>query len=120
MAGMVMSPEAEISGQANLDTALELAKISVQTEKRPLRCFLCVGNPALPKRDRIKKYATVGSLSRHFRTHVVKLEKGKIIDCPICDVKGMDQKYLQNHAELCHGTVTRVDPQPTKQTSGVG
>ena len=112
--GMAISSEAKSSSQPNLDTALELAKLSVQTEKRPQICFLCVGNPALPKPDRMKKYATVGSLSRHFRRHVVKLQKGKIIDCPICDVKGMNRTYLQNHAEFCHGTVTRVDVQPTK------
>lgn len=112
--GVVISPEAKMPAQSNLDTALELAKLSVQTEKRPQICLLCVGTPALPKRDRMKKYATAGSLSRHFRRHVTKLRTGKQIDCHICNVKGMHRMDLQNHAEVCHGTVMRVDAKPAR------
>jgi hypothetical protein len=106
--GVVSSPEAKMPVQSNSDTELELAKLSVQTEDRPQICFLCVGNPALPKRDRMKKYATVGSLSRHFRRHVTKLKADRQIDCRVCNVKGMHRMHLQSHAERYHGTVTRV------------
>jgi hypothetical protein len=105
---VVISPEAKMPTQSNLDTALELAKLSVQTEERPQICFLCVGNPALPQRDRMKKYATAGSLSRHFRRHVKKLKADTQIDCRICNLKGMHRMHLQSHAERYHGTVTRV------------
>lgn len=96
------------------DNVLAQAKLSVRTERRPQICFLCVGNPALPMRDRIRKYATVGSLSRHFRRHVTRLRTGKHIDCQVCNVKGMHRMDLQNHAEVCHGTVMRVDAKPAR------
>jgi hypothetical protein len=82
--------------------------VAIRTEKRPLICFLCVDNAALPMRDRVKKYAMVGSLSRHCRRHVTKLKMGKQIDCKICNVRGMHRMHLQNHAERFHSTVTRV------------
>ncbi|EDN08178.1 predicted protein [Histoplasma mississippiense (nom. inval.)] len=38
---------------------------------RPRVCFLCVGNPSCSLKDRIMKYATPGSLTRHFqRRHI--------------------------------------------------
>jgi hypothetical protein len=40
--GVVSSPEAKMPAQYNLDTALELAKLSVQTEERPqIYFFIC-------------------------------------------------------------------------------
>lgn len=90
------------------EAALDQALRAVQTEKRPLICFLCVGNLALSTKERKKKYATPGSLSRHFRRHVTKLGEGKQADCQVCNVKGMSRMRLQNHAERFHGTVTRV------------
>jgi len=58
------------------DTPLSRAVSSVKKNKRPTICFLYLGNPALPIRERVVSYATPGSLSRHFyRKHVSKLEK---------------------------------------------
>jgi Protein of unknown function (DUF3435) len=88
--------------------ALCQAIASVRTDERPKICFLCVGNPRLAIDERVKEYATIGSLSRHFRRHVTKLQTGQQIDCRICDVKLVHRIHLQNHAETCHGTVTRV------------
>jgi hypothetical protein len=112
--GLAKNPKAENPTTPGPDTVLERAKLSVRTEKRPQICFLCVGNLALPMSDRVKKYATVGSLSRHFRRHVTKLRTGKQIDCQICNVRGMHRMHLQNHAEVCHGTVMRVDAKASK------
>jgi hypothetical protein len=111
---MAMTSKDEKPSPPGPDAVLELAKLSVHTEERPQICFLCVGNPALPMCDRVKKYATVGSLSRHFRRHVTKLRIGKHIDCQVCNVKGMHRMDLQNHAEVCHGTVMRVDAKPAR------
>jgi Protein of unknown function (DUF3435) len=110
-----MNTKAQIPAQSDTVNALRRAIASVQADSRPLICFLCVGNPDLPMCDRVKKYATVGSLSRHFRRHVTKLKMGKQIDCKVCDVRGMHRMHLQNHAERFHGTVTRVGAKPTKQ-----
>ena len=103
-----VTPETETPAQSDSGSALRRAIESIQIDNRPLICFLCVGKPDLPMRDRVKKYATVGSLSRHFRRHVTKLKMGKQIDCNICNVRGMHRMHLQNHAERFHGTVTRV------------
>jgi hypothetical protein len=47
------------------------------------------------KGERVKEYATAGSLSRHFRDrHVKLLSMGQQIDCNICDVKGMHRMRL--------------------------
>jgi hypothetical protein len=45
---MVTSHEAKMSAQAEPDTVLYQAKLSVQTDQRTLICFLCVRNPSLP------------------------------------------------------------------------
>lgn len=103
-----INTKAETPVQSNPGNALRCAIVSVQTDTRPLICFLCVGNTDLPMCDRVKKYATVGSLSRHFRRHVTKLKTDRKVDCKICNVRGMHRMHLQNHAERFHGTVTRV------------
>ena len=91
------------------DIMLSQAILSVRTDERPKICFLCLGNSNLSMDQRVKEYATAGSLSRHFRDRHVKLLKmGQQIDCQICDVKGMHRPHLQHHAEICHGTVDRL------------
>ncbi len=82
------------------DIVLSQAILSIKTDKRPIKCFLCLGNPALMLRERVASYATPGSLSRHFlRKHVKKLEEWEQIDCRICDVRLQHRQHLQNHAE---------------------
>jgi hypothetical protein len=103
-----MTIKTENSIQSESDSALRQAILSVRTDKRPQICFLCVGNPALSMRERVKQYATAGSLSRHFRRHITKLPTGKQIDYQICNIRGMHQVLLQNHAERFHGTIIRV------------
>ncbi|KAH8585358.1 hypothetical protein B0O99DRAFT_679450, partial [Bisporella sp. PMI_857] len=39
---------------------------SIKSEKRPTKCFVCLGNRSLTLRERVASYATSGSLSRHF------------------------------------------------------
>ena len=70
---MAMTSKDEKPSPPGPDAVLELAKLSIYIEERPQICFLYIGNPALPMCDQVKKYATVGSLSRHFRRHVTKL-----------------------------------------------
>ena len=58
------------------DTLLSRAILSIKKDKRPIICFLCLRNPALPIRERVVSYATPGSLTRHFnRKHVSKLKE---------------------------------------------
>ena len=90
------------------DMALRQAIVSIKKDKRPTRCFLCLGNPHLTMRERVASYATAGSLSRHFlRKHVSKLGKEEQTYCGICKVNLEHRKNLLIHAEILHGTVSR-------------
>ncbi|KAH1593775.1 hypothetical protein KXX44_007968, partial [Aspergillus fumigatus] len=76
---------------------------------RPTKCFLCIGNPDLPLRDRVHDYATPGSLTRHFkRMHVNRPWPAKGVECNVCGSALLQQKSdLVEHAEAAHGTVVR-------------
>jgi hypothetical protein len=93
---------------AESDVALREAISSIKTDRRPLVCFCCIGNPGLAMRQRVAKYATPGSLSRHFlRKHVKKLHAGQSVDCMDCGVQLRSQKELLVHVERFHSTVSR-------------
>lgn len=101
--------KAEEPTQSRSDIALSEAILSIRTGKRPTICFLCLGNPKLPTRDRVFPFSSPGCLSKHFREkHVKKLKSGETIDCRICGVNLVHQMHLQSHAEKFHGTVSRV------------
>jgi hypothetical protein len=94
------------------DAALRQAMQSVQIKsptQRPTVCFLCVGNPNVPLKDRTAKYATPGSLTRHFmQKHVNAPWPAGRVKCHVCKCKPIeDKKDLVEHAETCHGTVVR-------------
>ncbi|EDN03747.1 conserved hypothetical protein [Histoplasma mississippiense (nom. inval.)] len=80
-----------------------------QTCFRPRVCFLCVGNPSCTLEDRIMKYATSGSLTRHFlRRHINPLWPATGVECNVCEGKVLPAKSaLLSHAEEAHGTVVR-------------
>ncbi|PQE05390.1 C2H2 finger domain-containing protein [Rutstroemia sp. NJR-2017a BBW] len=104
----VITKAAKLAPSAS-DITLSNAILSIKTDKRPTKCFLCLGNPALPLQERVTSYATPGSLSRHFlRRHVKKLKESEQIECRICDIRLEHRDHLQNHAERFHGTVSRL------------
>ncbi|EDN07431.1 conserved hypothetical protein [Histoplasma mississippiense (nom. inval.)] len=80
-----------------------------QTCFRPRVCFLCVGNPSCALEDRIMKYATSGSLTRHFlRRHINPPWPATGVECNVCEGKVLPAKStLLSHAEEAHGTVVR-------------
>ncbi|EDN09613.1 conserved hypothetical protein [Histoplasma mississippiense (nom. inval.)] len=80
-----------------------------QTCFRPRVCFLCVGNPSCALEDRIMKYATAGSLTRHFlRRHINPPWPATGVECNVCEGKVLPAKSaLLSHAEEAHGTVVR-------------
>lgn len=104
----VMEDETEIA----LRQAIESVRIRTPGQ-RPRICFLCVGNPNLALIDRIKEYATAGSLTKHFlRKHVNTPWPANGVECNICGMEQLEQKAtLLNHAETCHGTVVRGSTQ---------
>jgi len=107
-ATVLSAPKAADVAQPAADTLLSIAISSIKKDKRPTICFLCLGNPALPIRERVISYATPGSLTRHFnRKHASKLEEWEPSICWMCDIKLEHRQHLQNHAERFHGTVSR-------------
>lgn len=100
------SPPAIKAEEPNV--ALRQAILSIKTEKRPTKCFVCLGNSSLILRERVASYTTPGSLSRHFfKKHVKKLEDGVHIDCQICNFRIEHRIALLTHAERFYGTVSR-------------
>jgi hypothetical protein len=94
------------------DNALRHAIDSVRVtsrEDRPTICFICVGNPNIPLKARVAKYATPGSLTRHFlRKHVNPPWSSSRVVCHVCDTTPIQDKMdLLSHAEDVHGTVIR-------------
>ncbi|KAL4928045.1 DUF3435 domain-containing protein [Aspergillus undulatus] len=100
----------QTSVEDQTENALRQAMESVRIDspkQRPQTCFLCLGNPDLPLKDRLLKHSTPGSLTRHFlRKHVNLSWPVKGVTCAVCDGKPLQQKSeLLNHAEIFHGTV---------------
>ena len=79
-----------------------------KNEKRPTKCFFCLGNPSLTLRERIVSYATPGSLSKYFlKKRVKELEDRTRIDCRIFDVRMEHRIALLIHTERFHGVRQR-------------
>jgi hypothetical protein len=101
--------KAEEPAQSLSDTALNQAILSIKTEKRPIICFLCLGNPKLPISKRVFSFSSPGCLNKHFRDrHVKKLKTGQKIDYKHYNVNLVHRIHLQSHAEKFHGTILRV------------
>ncbi|KAF4634344.1 hypothetical protein G7Y89_g3764 [Cudoniella acicularis] len=72
--------KAKEQARSELNVALSHVISSVMPDKRPTKCFLCLRNPQLSIRERIRDYATPGSLSRHFHSrHVKKLLAKQVV-----------------------------------------
>lgn len=86
---------------------LEAAKVSVYKEKRPKRCFKCVGNPNLPIQERVYEFGREGDVSRHFkRKHLQYIREGVRPSCELCKISLQDKMHFQRHALDVHGIVT--------------
>lgn len=98
--------EDELDGQ--IFQAIESVRIK-SCHDRPRICFICVGNPNLPMKNRILEHTTPGSLTRHFlRKHVNPPWPAEGVSCNVCGNQNLQQKLnLLNHAEEVHGTVVR-------------
>lgn len=98
--------EDELEGE--ILQAIEAVRVKSRHD-RPRVCFICVGNPNLPMKNRILEHTTPGSLTRHFlRRHVNPSWPAEGVSCNVCGNHGLQQKSdLVNHAEQVHGTVVR-------------
>jgi hypothetical protein len=89
----------EEDAQSSEHKALETAMLSVfignDLNKRTKVCAWCVGNTALPLKDRIYEFSTPGDLSKHFRRkHLKYLEEGERLGCKICKLQLKHKTHL--------------------------
>ncbi|CAG8688070.1 unnamed protein product, partial [Penicillium salamii] len=86
-----------------------IASVCVESPtERPTICFICLGSPSLPQRERLQMYKNPGSLSRHFvNRHIKPFSNDMHCECSICGEKLESKSALLNHAERVHGTVSR-------------
>ena len=76
------SPSDEIDDPFHQAIASGCAKTP---KERPTICFLCLGNPRRPGKERLEVYKNSGSLSRHFvSTHIKSFPKDMYCECSIC------------------------------------
>lgn len=99
-------------GEGEIEIVLGQAIKSVRIKspkERPKFCFLCIGNSNLSLEDRVMKYSTPGSLTRHFlRKHVNPPWPAEGVECNVCGRELLRKKVnLLSHAETAHGTVVR-------------
>lgn len=88
--------------------AVSQAILSIKIDKRPTKCFACLGNASLTLRERVFSHTTPGSLSRHFlKKHASKLQTGQYIDSRDCGTRLESRIRSLIHAErfieLFHG-----------------
>lgn len=94
----------ELSDAEILGTALSSVAVGERTDY----CPICIGNPDLALRERTRKYATGGSLTRHVvRTHVHPLNEDKNDFVVCCNVRMVTRKEILRHEEQRHRIVSR-------------
>jgi hypothetical protein len=75
--------------------------------KRPLFCFICLGQPELDIVKRTYKFASHGDVTKHIkRKHLRHISTLSDIRCNICDEQFACKMHLQRHAIDIHSTVT--------------
>jgi hypothetical protein len=90
------------------EETLEEAKIEVFTEKRPRRCFICLGNKALPVKERAREFSAPGTLNRHFKDHLRRFNNKTGERCNLCKLHLKNEEHMKRHAFDKHGTVVRI------------
>ncbi|KAH2617202.1 hypothetical protein KXW54_001307 [Aspergillus fumigatus] len=89
------------------DQLLEAAIRSVMTERRPRVCFICVGQPNLDIKRRVKQFKEHGDLTKHIRRkHFKRAKMGDPFRCTVCGLQFTDKMHFQRHAIDIHSTVT--------------
>lgn len=77
-----------------------------ENEQRPTICFICLGNKSLDLGKRTHRFHSPGTLTTHFKRHIVKFNHDTGDDCNICQVHLGDMESLQRHAWDEHGTIS--------------
>lgn len=89
------------------DSPLKAAFRSIMKDRRPLFCFICLGQKELDMKKRVQQFASHGDVSKHIkRKHLQNIAAGTVISCNICDQKLDKVMHFQRHAIDFHSTVT--------------
>ena len=95
--------EIETTSASPLENALQ----SVMEDHRPLFCFICVGQPNLALKKRVKQFSSHGDVSKHIkRTHLQNLGLSTELGCNVCNEQFTEVMHFQRHANDFHSTVT--------------
>ena len=95
------SGEREVLQQDTAEADLEAAKVAVYKEKRPIICFMCLGE------QRIETFHLLTDLSKHFkRRHLSNVKEGERPECRLCQIPLNDVTHLQRYIYDVHGTVS--------------
>lgn len=94
--------------EAEIDLRQAMALVCIKNpDERPTICFLCVSNPKLPTKERLRVHKTPGSLTRHFiDKHIKRFPKEMRVKCDICNQELKHKSDVMNHAEMVHGIVS--------------
>ncbi|KAL4781958.1 hypothetical protein BJX76DRAFT_349738 [Aspergillus varians] len=96
---------------------------ALSQKQRPTICFLCLGNPNLPLKDRIAKRKTPGSLTRHFlRKHINPSWPARGVECNVFGMELRAQKAdLLNHTKtLPWNSCTRPNSREARTRTSTG
>ncbi|KAJ6166764.1 hypothetical protein N7470_002211 [Penicillium chermesinum] len=75
--------------------------------KRPLFCFICLGQQDLDFEKRTYKFSSHGDVTKHIkRKHLRHISTQSEIRCNVCDEIFSCKMHLQRHAFDMHSTVT--------------
>ena len=90
-----------------LQQRFETARLAVYSERRPVHCFVCLANEALPLDKRTAPFSSPGDLSKHFkRRHIAHIGEADKVSCDLCQVSLFGVMHVQSHALRIHGTVS--------------
>ena len=98
-ASLLASPDADpqVMAAKAEEQALRAAMLSVFEEKRPLRCFRCLGRKNLDFKKRVYEFASPGDLTKHFkRKHLSKIQEGDKPWCEVCPMQLNDKEHLRS------------------------
>lgn len=74
--------EIETKSASPLENALQ----SVMENHRPLFCFICMGQPNLALKKRVKQFSSHGDVSKYIkRTHLQNLGPSTELGCNVCN-----------------------------------
>jgi hypothetical protein len=88
-----------------LKTAILLVYIKNE-KKRPIICFMCLGNKIAPFNTYVYLFSSLSNLSKYFkRKHLGLIREGQILKYKLYKILLNHKIYLQNYATRIYRTI---------------